>query len=680
MKLKISSKSMLTVAVLAILAVVPTALLGISAPLGSHSMNPAVTAPREAVAPNLAGPVDQLGIDCGLGTTAAVPNATGFVLAPTEVGTSELLNRCTWIGDAGQTVTGSYDSTNEPLVTDQDENLPSGNGGGFTANVVLLQNLTSTINGFDLQVQWNPAVLSMVRFDQSGLRWNTGSPFTAISTIDNVNGVAELGQVITGTLIGGNLTLFRMRFDVVGIGVTKIHIVDVSGGIVNPGAVAHQNVDNTFDSETFFDPGHTLNWKANFTLPSPLVPGSPNTFKVNTSCPGCTGALSYQWQFNSTNTAPFKTQATGNPVTITVPSSAFLAFSLTVVVKDSATPTPNNITLTIHLPLTATVEGPATIPIASSASWRAAWIGGNPPYTGTWRLCPGTATTTTVCSNPNPRFTAANQTFTQSLNMYNFAGVFNDTLKITDAGSPALASASTTTAFFLVNVTGATPAYTVTISPSTSLPSPGGSVTIVANIAYNAAYPITFKSSTFTYNIAFGDGTSNTITGGTTITTTHSYSSSGSFTIRILAQETGSAAVSRIEEAGFSTISVAPPLAVTINPSVASTQTGQSVTFTPSITGGTGSYTYSWDFGDGTTSTSMTPTHSYSTAGSFNVTLTVKDSAGRTFATSQAVTITSPNPGTSILLYAGVAVAVVAVIAATFLLLRKRKSNKLPAI
>src|SRR5436853_2183538 len=267
-------------------------------------------------------PSDQLGIDCGLGTTQATVNATGVPVAPSDNNQWELLNRCIWIGDAGQTITGSNDGTNEPLVSDQDENLASTSpaiGGGFTANVVLLQNLTSTIHGVDLQVQYNPAILSAVEFDQSGLLWKMGSPFTAISTIDNVKGVAELGQVITLSPFGGNLTLFRIRFDVVGTGVTNLHIVNLSGGIVNPSPVVHQTVDGSFDSETAFDPSHTLNWNAGFTLsPTPPVPGSPLTFTANTTCGGCSGSLYYSWNFNSSSTS-FKVEATGKTVTVTAP-------------------------------------------------------------------------------------------------------------------------------------------------------------------------------------------------------------------------------------------------------------------------------------------------------------------------------------------------------------------------
>jgi PKD repeat protein len=52
--------------------------------------------------------------------------------------------------------------------------------------------------------------------------------------------------------------------------------------------------------------------------------------------------------------------------------------------------------------------------------------------------------------------------------------------------------------------------------------------------------------------------------------------------------------------------------------------------------------TYLWDFGDGGTSTSQNPSHTYSSYGTFDVTLTVTDEYGATNSTTQTITILSP--------------------------------------
>ncbi len=51
-----------------------------------------------------------------------------------------------------------------------------------------------------------------------------------------------------------------------------------------------------------------------------------------------------------------------------------------------------------------------------------------------------------------------------------------------------------------------------------------------------------------------------------------------------------------------------------------------------------------WDFGDGTTGSGANPSHTYGRAGTYPVTLTVRDNAGATDAVSHDVTVTEPPP------------------------------------
>lgn len=54
----------------------------------------------------------------------------------------------------------------------------------------------------------------------------------------------------------------------------------------------------------------------------------------------------------------------------------------------------------------------------------------------------------------------------------------------------------------------------------------------------------------------------------------------------------------------------------------------------------TGPYTYEWDFNDGSTGTGQNPTHKYSHPGTYNVTLTITDSAGNIATDTAEVEIT----------------------------------------
>ncbi|MEZ5644685.1 MAG: PKD domain-containing protein [Burkholderiaceae bacterium] len=59
---------------------------------------------------------------------------------------------------------------------------------------------------------------------------------------------------------------------------------------------------------------------------------------------------------------------------------------------------------------------------------------------------------------------------------------------------------------------------------------------------------------------------------------------------------------------------------------------------------GAAAVAYEWDFGDGKTARGATVTHTYTRAGTFRVTLTVTDSAGRSGTSSEDVTVQAADP------------------------------------
>src|SRR5205807_7527864 len=78
--------------------------------------------------------------------------------------------------------------------------------------------------------------------------------------------------------------------------------------------------------------------------------------------------------------------------------------------------------------------------------------------------------------------------------------------------------------------------------------------------------------------------------------------------------------------------------------SPANPQVGQTVSFTGSASGGIPPYSYSWSFGDGGTGSGASVSHSYQTAGSYTVVLTVIDAAGQTASSARTVTVSNPPP------------------------------------
>src|SRR5207244_2233557 len=116
----------------------------------------------------------------------------------------------------------------------------------------------------------------------------------------------------------------------------------------------------------------------------------------------------------------------------------------------------------------------------------------------------------------------------------------------------------------------------------------------------------------------FGDGT----TGSTAQNPSHTYSAAGSYTVTLTVKDNQNASSSPVSH----TVQVNAP---NQPPSAAFTFncTGLGCSFTDQSSDPDGSVTsWQWTFGDGTTgSTAQNPSHTYSAAGSYTVTLTVKD-------------------------------------------------------
>jgi gliding motility-associated-like protein len=137
-----------------------------------------------------------------------------------------------------------------------------------------------------------------------------------------------------------------------------------------------------------------------------------------------------------------------------------------------------------------------------------------------------------------------------------------------------------------------------------------------------------------TYLWDFGDGTTSTVKNPT-----HSYALSGSYSVT----------VKTTNHPGCEAVSAAKTVTVTTGPVASFTFDNNQcannlVTFTNTSTNTNGTTTYAWDFGDGGTSTAANPTHTYLTANTYNVELTVTN--GVCSNTSLSV-ITIINPPTS---------------------------------
>src|SRR5437870_8703238 len=97
-----------------------------------------------------------------------------------------------------------------------------------------------------------------------------------------------------------------------------------------------------------------------------------------------------------------------------------------------------------------------------------------------------------------------------------------------------------------------------------------------------------------------------------------------------------------ITSAVFAAAVQPPTAAFTVSPS--SPAAGYPVTLNATSSGGTAPFTFAWIFGDGTNGTDNPAIHTFASGGSYNVTVTIKDSAGALVRTYKIIYVNLPYP------------------------------------
>ena len=136
----------------------------------------------------------------------------------------------------------------------------------------------------------------------------------------------------------------------------------------------------------------------------------------------------------------------------------------------------------------------------------------------------------------------------------------------------------------------------------------------------NVQFIDTTTNSPVSWAWSFGDGSTSA-----TQSPVHTYSAAGTYTVTLTA--TNTAGSDTITQTGFIAISSAPTAPVaSFASSVTAGTAPLSVQFVDSSTNSPTSWT--WSFGDGGTSTVQNPAHTYSTEGTYTVTLTATNAGG----------------------------------------------------
>ena len=179
---------------------------------------------------------------------------------------------------------------------------------------------------------------------------------------------------------------------------------------------------------------------------------------------------------------------------------------------------------------------------------------------------------------------------------------------------------------FRTPVTNAGPSAVFAVSQD------GLSVTLDASASTDPDGTIT------SYQWAFGDGTT-----GTGVTIAHTYATAGTYTVALTVTDDDAASTTTMTSVTVAVGNAGPSAVFTVS------HDGLSVAFDASAsTDPDGTITsYEWAFGDGTTGTGATIAHTYATAGTYTVALTVTDDDAATITTTTAITVVGGFPAPS---------------------------------
>jgi len=229
-------------------------------------------------------------------------------------------------------------------------------------------------------------------------------------------------------------------------------------------------------------------------------------------------------------------------------------------------------------------------------------------------------------------------TFTASASggstLYNFSWSFGD--RSAASGNPSLHTYTSSGSYMVIvtvrdvngGVANSSQTVTVATAPTVSFtydpvsPETSSPVTFTANLS---------GGSPLAFNWSFGDGSFSM-----TNPASHTYSTSGTFTVTLNATDSDGVNASSSQ---IIIVAAAPALVVTFTNSPASPEAEQAVTFTATETGGVGNVSLSWDFGDNSSSTENPTTHTYTTSGSFLVSVTASDAYGVSTTSTRTVNV-----------------------------------------
>jgi len=324
---------------------------------------------------------------------------------------------------------------------------------------------------------------------------------------------------------------------------------------------------------------------------SPSNPVVDQTVSFSATASGGSTPYTFSWNFGDAGTASGQNRNHAYSTAGT--------FTVTLTVTDAASrivAVSKFITVSGVVAAGFTFSPPSPV-ISQSVSFSATATGGTPPYTFNWAFGDGA--------------TGSGQSVSHT---YLSAADFTVTLTVSDTASHV------TTVTKVVSVTAALTAD-FTFAPTN--PAVGQSVSFTATA--------TGGTPPYTYAWTFGDGGS-----GSGQTISHTYTTGGSFSVRLTLTDSLARSVQVTKP-----LTIASAITASFTYAPAAPSTGELVTFTATVSGGTPPYTYSWTFGDGGAGQGQVVSRPYASAGTFTVILTVTDIAQGSATVSKSIVVTA---------------------------------------
>ncbi len=480
---------------------------------------------------------------------------------------------------------------------------------------------------------WNPG-----QSFQLGFRWrNQSSGNDPAFGIDNVR--------ITTTVVSNTITTSTINPTVYCAG-NNISVNFTSTGTFNAGNVYTLQMSDA--SGSFASPVTigTLNSTANSgtitgTIPGGTAPGTGYRFRVISSNPAVIGSdngqnITINGTINPTvsiTANPGNTICTGDNVTFTATPTGLGAvvptYAWTVngnpVGGNSATFSSSSINNGDVVQVSMSFTGPCNngtvnsnqiVMTVSSGTPASVDISVSPNDT----VCAGntlifTATPTNGGANPTYQWTVNGNTVGGNSATFTTNSLNNgDTVRVTMTSSSACVQGPATVTSNPIIITFGLEASCATVGAQV-----GQSATVIVSVSGGAA-PYTFTVNNF------GDNTNDTQNNvnATSTSFNHIYNTAGTFNVSVTVTDAnGCQATSTCVIVINSNITNLPTADFSSTPF--SGCGSATVQFTNNSTNAT---SYQWDFGDGNTSTDASPTHTYTTPGSYNVTLIATNNDG----------------------------------------------------